>query len=269
MTPLLVAAGLLISSLSHLQNVEPGFDSENVLTASVLLPEAQYSEPHQVRAFWDEAETRTAALPGVETLAFADGRPPAEVTMTNDFDLEDDPVAAGESRPAVPWVAVTPGFFDVMGIPLLRGRLLAETDGLEGETAVVVDRAWADRFFPGQDAIGRRFQSGGCTTCPHEFVVGIVGEVKYRGLDTPDRGTVYWPMAARPTSHSMERITQRFRYFVIRTAIEPASLIASVRGVVHELDPELPLSSIATLDELQADSLTAPRNLSAMVAALA
>ncbi len=118
-TPLLVASGLLISSLTELQRVEPGFDSDNVLTAAVLLPEARYSEPGKVRAFWVEAEARVSALPGVEALAFADGRPPAEVAMTNDFELEDDPVPAGESRPAVPWVAVTPAFFKVMGIPLL------------------------------------------------------------------------------------------------------------------------------------------------------
>jgi len=268
-TPLLVASGLLISSLTELQRVEPGFDSDNILTAAVLLPEARYSEPGKVRAFWDEAEARVSALPGVEALAFADGRPPAEVAMTNDFELEDDPVPAGESRPAVPWVAVTPGFFEVMGIPLLKGRLLDETDGLGGDTAVVVDRAWADRYFPGQDALGKRFQSGGCTTCPYEFVVGIVGAVKYRGLDSPDRGTVYWPMAARPASHPMAQITQRFRYFVIRAAVEPESLISSVREVVRNLDPELPLSGVATLDELVADSLTVPRNLSAMVAVFA
>ena len=172
--------------------VDLGFDTHNVASGSITLPAPQYGETGQARAFWTEVRRRVEAIPGVSAVAFADGRPPNDVGNFNNFDLEDLPARPGQSQPVTPWVAVTPEYFRLLGLSLLEGRLLEERDGLgEDLEAVVVDRAWAKRFFPNQRAIGKRFRSGGCTTCPWTAVVGVVTEVKYAGLGKPDEGSVY------------------------------------------------------------------------------
>jgi putative ABC transport system permease protein len=257
--PLLIVAGLLFASLSRLGSVDLGFETHNLLSGSIQLPAAQYNEG-QMRTFWNELQRRVEVLPGVSDIAFADGRPPDDVDNFNNFDLEESPTPSGKSQPVTPWVAVTPDYFQLLGLTLLEGRLLNERDGLANNVeSVVVDRAWAKRFFPGQNAVGKRFKEGGCTTCPWTSVVGVVSEVKYAGLDQPDRGTVY--TALEPAS--------RFRYVVVRTTAAPASVLGNIRQVVREIDPGLPFSSAASFDELIDRSLQRPRSLSLLVAAFA
>jgi len=268
-TPLLVVAGLLLASLNELGRVDLGFDIRNLLSGTILLPAAQYPDAGRVAAFWDEIQRRVEALPGVSGVTFADGRPPNEVNNFNNFDLEDSPTPPGQSQPVTPWVSVTPEYFRLLGLTLVQGRLFDEHDGLGPDVeVVVVDRAWAKRFFPNGGAIGRRFKEGGCTRCPWTTVVGVVSEVKYAGLDKPDQGTVYSPMAGRGARPS-EQATSRFRYLVLRTAIDPLTVLPSVRQVVRELDPSLPFSSVATEEELVARSLQRPRSLSMLVGGFA
>jgi putative ABC transport system permease protein len=267
-TPLLVASALLLASLGKLQHVDPGFRPDHLLTAAIQLPAERYSDPAQVRAFWERARSGVEALPGVAGVALADGLPPRGVGNVNNFDLEDDPTPPDESQPAVPWVSASPEYFELLGIPLLAGRPFDRGDGTaEAPEVVIVDRAWADRFFPGQEVVGRRLHEGGSPTWT--TVVGVVGAVKYMGLDQPDLGTVYWPTSQRPTDHPIERITSRFAYLVVRTAGDPLTLLAPLRRVVRDLDPALPLSEVATMDERLAGSLEAPRLLSALALAFA
>ena len=259
-TPLLVLAGLLLVSLNQLSRVDLGFDQRNVVTGLVSLPAAQYQEAGSIRVFWDELARRVAAAPGVAGVAYADGLPPDGVSNLNNFDLEDFPAPPGQSQPVTPWVAASPEYFRVLGLALLEGRLLDERDALAQELeAVVVDRAWARRFFPGGSAVGRRFREGGCTSCPWTSVVGVVSEVKYVGLDRPDDGTVYSPMPPQSLS----------RYLVVRTQADPATVVPLLREGVRGLDPSAPLSSVATIDGLVTQSLDQPRSLSLLVAAFA
>jgi putative ABC transport system permease protein len=265
-TPLLIASALLLGSLARLERVDPGFDAEDVLTASVLLPAERYTDPAAIRSFWERLERRVEALPGVEAVAFADGRPPAGVGNINNFDLEDHPTPPGESEPTAPWVSVSPEYFEVMGVPLLAGRIFDERDAApDAPSVVIVDRAWAERYFPGQEVLGRRLHEGGSPDWT--TVVGVVGDVKYLGLDQPDEGSVYWPMAQRPPSHPIEQITSRYAYLLVRTAGDPLTALEPLRGVVRELDPALPLEQVATLEELVAGSVETPRLLSRLVAA--
>jgi putative ABC transport system permease protein len=259
-TPLLVVAGLLLASLNQLQRVDVGFDARNVITGAIQLPTAQYPESAS-GVFWDELKRRVEALPGVSAVAFADGRPPNDVGNFNNFDLEDQPTPSGQSQPVTPWVAVTPEYFRVLGLPLLEGRLLEERDArTENLEAVVVDRAWAKRFFSNESAVGKRLRSGGCTQCPWTTVVGVVSEVKYAGLDKPDEGTVYSPLGrGLPPS----------RYIVARTAADPQMALPAVRQVLRDLDPALPFSDAATMEEMVARSLDQPRSLSLLVAGFA
>jgi len=204
-------------------------------------------------------ERRLQSVPSVSGVAFSDSRPPDTASNINNFDLEDFPTPAGQSQPATPWVAVTPEYFRVLGLELLEGRLLEERDArTENLESVVVDRAWARRFFPGRSAIGKRFKEGGCTQCPWTTVVGVVSEVKYVGLDQPNEGTVYWPMDDRLS-----------RFAVLRTQGDPSIALPSIRQIVREIDPNVPLTSVATMDDLVAQSLDSPRSLSLLVAGFA
>jgi putative ABC transport system permease protein len=255
-TPLIVAAVLVMASLDRLEHVRVGIDTERVLTAAVSLSGSRYSRDADRRAFWERALERLAVLPGVDAVALGDSRPPRDTGNINNFDLEDHPTPAGQNQPVCPWIGASPGFFKAVGLRLERGRLLDE-HSLQ-EDVVVVDRAWADRFFPNEEVLGRRLKSGGCTACPWTTVVGVVGTVKFVGLDAPDQGTVYSPFVDLPNG-----------YFILRTAGTPASLTATLRQAVRELDPTLALSNIATGDELVSDSLTQPRYLSVLIGVFA
>lgn len=259
-TPLLIVAGLLLASLDQLGRVDLGFDTRNVWSGLIQLPAAQYQEPAQAPAFWDELRRRMVALPGVTQVAFADGRPPNEVGNFNNFDLERFPTPPGQSQPVTPWVGVTPDYFRLLGLTLVDGRLLDERDARAPNLeSVVVDRAWAKRFFPNESAIGKRLRAGGCTTCPWTTVVGVVSEVKYAGLDRSDEGTVYSPMAPG----------FRFRFLVLRTGADFSKVLPAVMQVLRGLDPSVPLSNAATIDELVARSLERPRSLSMLVGTVA
>lgn len=259
-TPLLIVASLLLTTLNHLRNVDLGFDHRTVITGSVRLPGAQYQDTGRIRVFWSELARRIETLPGVAGVALADGLPPDGVGNLNNFDLEDHPTRPGQSQPTTPWVAVTPAYFRVLGLTLLEGRVLEERDALaENVESVVVDRAWAQRFFPHGSALGKRFHEGGCTTCPWTTVVGVVSEVKYLGLDKPDEGTVYWPMSDRSLTG----------YLVVRTRADPAPLGPTLQRTARELDPSVSLSSIATMEDLVRESLDQPESLSLLVSAFA
>ena len=258
-TPLLVAAALLLVSLNELSQVDLGFDGRRIVTGSVRLPGALYRKPESVTAYWDEFERRLLAVPGVGGVAFVDSLPPDNAFNVNNFDLEDFPTPPGQSQPATTWVSVTPEYFPVLGLRLLEGRWLDDRDAeREQLESVVVDRAWATRFFPGGSAVGRRFKEGGCTECPWTTVVGVVSDVKYGGLNQPDEGTVYTPLAGELS-----------RFVMLRAHADPRMVLPSFRQVARELDPNVPLTSVATVDELVAQSLQQPRSLSTLVAGFA
>ena len=249
-TPLLIIAALLLTSLDRLRRVDLGFDTAHVLTGSIRLAGAQGSDDAQIRVFWDEVKRRVEMLPGVTSVAFSDGLPPNNVGNLNNFDLERYPTPAGQSQPITPWVVVTSDYVRTLGLTLLEGRLLDERDAQQDDLlSVMVDRAWARRFFPNENALGKRLRGGGCTTCPWTTVVGVVSEVKYAGLDRPDDGTVYAPLAGRTS-----------RFVVVRTEGDPRTSVAPLRQVVRQL--EAPLSNVATMDALVDQSLARPQSLS-------
>ncbi len=258
--PLLIGAGLLIGSLARLSKVDPGIDIHNILSAEVSLPAEKYREPGEINAFWTAAIARVQALPGVRSATLGNARPPNQIPMTNNFNLEDKPTPPSETQPTVPWLGVLPGYFDAMGIPLIEGRAFDSGDRADAAPVAIVDRAWAERFFPNERVVGRRFQSGGCTTCPLITVVGVVADVKYTGLDGFNRGTVYRPILDGG---------YRTMYFLVRTTANPLAVLPPLRSVIAELDPTLPLSEIATIDERMRDSLEAPRYLATLVAGFA
>jgi putative ABC transport system permease protein len=182
--------------------------------------------------------------------------------MLNNFNLEDKPTPPDQAEPVVPWPVVSPGYFEALGIPLLTGRWFDERDRDGAPQVAIVDRAWTERFFPDEDPIGKRFHSGGCNRpdCPWTTVIGVVGDVKYQGLDIPAQGTIYQPVLQN---------TWWGRILFVRTAGDPVSVLPAIRTIVRDLDPALPLSNVATMDELMQDALDSPRNTLGLIAAFA
>jgi putative ABC transport system permease protein len=262
-TPLLIVAALLLTSLERLRQVDLGFEASQVLTGSVWLPGALYRDNPRINAFWDQLQRRAEALPGVAAIAFADGVPPNTAGQHNNFDLEQYPAGPGRSQSVTPWVAVTPEYVRTLGLTLIEGRLLDERDPLINQEAqnlmaVMVDRAWARRFFPNESAVGKRLRGGGCSTCPWTTVVGVVSDVKYDGIAQPNNGTVYTPLFAAPA-----------RFLLVRTEGDPLTIAASLQQVVRELEPAAPLSSVATMSALVDQSLARPQSLSLLVTSFA
>ena len=262
-TPLLIIAALLLTSLDRLRHVDIGVDTARILTGSIRLPGAQYRDNGRITAFWTELQRRVEALPGVAAVAFSDGIPPNTAGQHNNFDLEQYPAGPGESQPVTPWVAVTPEYTRTLGLALLEGRLLEERDAqqaIEQQAllSVMVDRAWARRFFPNESAIGKRLKGGGCTTCPWTTVVGVVSDAKYDGISQPNAGTVYTPLIASPA-----------RFLVVRANGDPLAIAASLQQSVRDIEPAAPLSSVATMSALVDQSLARPQSLSLLVTSFA
>ena len=256
-TPMLILTFLLATTLHKLERVTLGFDTQGVLTAGITLPSASYGTSGQAIAFWTELRKRLLEVPGIVDVGFADSRPPDDAGNQNNFELQDAPVTAGQSQPVTTWVAVTPEYFPLIGARPIEGRLLEDRD-MEDDASpvIVVDAAWAKRFFPGQSAIGKHLHDGGCSTCPWTTVVGVVPVVKYDGLSAPDQGIVYSPMGR----------AERSRFLIVRTSGNDAAALQAIRGVVRGLNPGIPLANAATIEELVSESLQRPAGLSALAA---
>ncbi len=253
--PLLIGATLLAVSLGRLNRVDIGCETENILTFRLSLPESRYPAPGDVDDFREALANRLQMLPDVEAAGFSSSLPPNTLSMTNNFNLEDHPTPSGQSHPTVPWLLATPGYFATLGITLLEGRMFNAGDRLDAPAVAIVDQAWANRFFPGQSAVGRRFCPANSTDGPWTTVVGVVRDVHYTGLENTSRGTVY-----RPISQINHR--SRSASTVMATATDPIGLVPTVRRIIHDLDPALPLTSVATIEDLTGDSLTSMRQTS-------
>jgi len=256
--PLLAGAGLLLSSFANLTRVDPGFDAETLLSVNVPLSRGTYPDPAARTVFWDQTLDRVRAIPGVQAVGVASGQPPTTAGMTNNFNLEDKPTPPGATEHSVPWLFVDPGFFQALGIQLLAGRMIEPADlDPNAPSVVLVDEAWAQRFFPGEEVLGRRMVAAGCTTCPLTTVVGVVESVPYLGMTRADEGTVYSPGAemilAGPFLH-------------IKAVGDPAALVPRIREAIRSVDPGIPLTNFVTGETLLRDSLRQPRHLSFLLA---
>jgi predicted permease len=261
--PLLLGAGLLLNSFHRLTQVSPGFDPAGVNSFSLSLPAARYGDPLALRRYRQRVVAAVEAVPGVMAAGFSTALPPNDPGDINNFDLLDRPVPAGTSQPVAPWSAVTPGFFEALGIPRLQGRGFAAGDTAGAPPVVIVSRAWAARFFPGEDVIGKRLVAGGCTQCPPTSVIGVVGDVKYLGLAGSDEA-VY---GALDQSGGPGMVSQRVN-LVVRSRAPEAAVASSIAAALNTVDPELPLIQ-TTLTERINVSVAAPRRWASVLTAFA
>ena len=249
----LVSTGLIVNSLLRLERVETGVAAPGrVLSAQIGLPSARYGENEEVHGFYRRLQERLETLPGVESAGLGISLPPAELSITDTFEVEGKPPAAPEDIPALPLVFANGGYFRTLGIPLERGRLFDDRDRADSPPVVIVNAAFAERYLPGEDPFGRRIKIGGPERPDNQWmeIVGVVGDVPYDGLDEPPAPAYYIPF-----SQSGWRST----FLLARAAGDPDALAPALRGVVAELDPELAVTDVRTLDRRIAESLGAPR----------
>jgi len=249
--PLLAGAGLLMTTFLRLQHVDPGFEPDHLVTLDVALPSAGYANDAAIASYWRRASARISAIPGVGGAAISTAMPPNdEGNNENNFDLVDRPVDAGTAQPTSPWPSVTNDYFATMGVRLIEGRLFEPTD-TGAAPVVVVSRAWADHYYPGQDAVGRQLISGGCTSCPHTTVVGVVTDVKYSGL----RGSgdaVY-----SPATEGWFRTMHVF----VRTSATSDGQLRTIRDELQAVDRSASLSTPAVMTETVYEDVAQPRHL--------
>jgi putative ABC transport system permease protein len=204
--------------------------------------------------FWERALPELAAVSGVAAVGITSAVPPDNPGMTNNFDLVDRPVAPGSSQPAVPWIIISPGILEAMGIRLIKGRLPDETDSADDLPVVAVSESWAARFYPGEEALGRQLYSGGNMTTP-VTIVGVVSDVKYLGLASVDESAVY-----------MSYAQSGWRSFnlIIRSAGAPLTA-AQLRSRFDALDPEVPVTQVQMMRDRLSASVARPRYWATLV----
>jgi predicted permease len=263
---LLVGAGLLIRSFARLQSVNPGFDPSHVVTMQVSLPEARYSTGTQVASFYRQLVERIEQTPGVGAAAVSLGLPPNLLHVQNPFHLEGQSYEAGRAMTLGEEIPVSENYFRALGVPLVRGRFFNDADRMPGRHSLIVNAVMARRYFAGKDPVGQRLQTGDADpTSPWSTIVGVVGNVKYQGLDAADRPTMYVPFY----DDGWNPWFVRSMSVVVRTQGDPESVLASVRTHVRALDSSVPVSEAHTMHQLLTQSVVTPRFRTVLLAAFA
>ena len=258
--PLVVGAGLMVRTLEGLSLVEPGFNPQSTLVASVALPSTHYQDDAQVAAFYRELLVEVRALSGVENAALSARLPFGNQRWSSDFVAEGWP--ADRYAVGVRHDEISPGLFRTMEVPLLRGRDFSEADGLQPPAVVIVNRVLAERFFPGEDPVGRRvtFDREPGENSIWRTIVGVVDNVHRESLALEEKPSFYAPVF---------QDTTRRVHLLVRTAGKPEAFVGSVRSVLESLDPALPLFEITTLEETVAASVATERFLLALLGVFA
>jgi predicted permease len=247
---LLVGAGLLIRSFVRLQQVSPGFEPRGVLAMQVSLPPTKYREQAQRVLFDRQVLEAVRALPGVKSAATITTLPMSGSNQSGSFQIEGRPVAPGESSPHGDRWMPSDDYFQTMGIPLVKGRFFDARDTAEAPGVAIVSEALARKYWPNEDPVGRRitFENLPDSQTPRwREIVGVVGHVRNEGLEGESRGQYYVPYAQRATGTNL--------FIAVRTDADPAPLAPAVRGAVANVDRDLPVYRVTTMETLVAESL--------------
>jgi predicted permease len=247
---LLVGAGLMTRSFVRLQQVNPGFEATNLLSMNIALPTSKY-RPQQATAFFDQLVERVKNLPGVKAAGGVNPLPLSNSNISEAVLVEGAPTVALADRPSVGIRVITPGYFQTMSIPLLKGRSFTEQDRDNTPNVIVVNEALASRFWPNQDAVGKRLAFEDSPGKPvWREIVGVVGNVRHKALETEIMPEVFFPYHQYPGN---------FMSLVVHTASAPVSMIPAVRKEVLTLDKDQPVSDIMTMEQRLARSVAARR----------
>src|SRR2546430_230800 len=255
---LLIGAGLMIRSLWELRKVQPGFDPHNVLTMTVPLSSNRYSSPAGQISFFQEALTRIRALPGVDSAGVIDSLPLGDGGSHQPFSIEGRPVLPMSEQPEVDVRLISPGYARAMHVPILKGRDFSGADVAGRPGAVLISAALARGFWPNEDPIGKHLTLTFFPGVVRE-VVGIVGDVKLDSLDeTRPVATIYHPLAQVTVPDQ-----QPWRSFgmslTVRTSSDPRNAISPVTAALHQVDPELPVTDVMSMNDLISESVSPQR----------
>jgi predicted permease len=241
---LLIVSGLMIRAVWRVQAIDPGFVPQHVLTLRTALPRPKYDSPVRRGEYYDRVLTRVRALPGVRSAAFISGLPMVMTGLITGVEVPGREVRGRRSE-GVSHRWVTPQYFRTMGIPLGRGRDVEDGDTTSRAWSAVVSASFAERYWPGQDPIGKTFRHRNHT----RTVVGVVGDVRIRGLERNSEPQIYLPAP---------QVTDDFpiildpKDLVISHTGEGNALVAAVRQIVREVDPEQPISDVRTMEDVLA-----------------
>jgi predicted permease len=248
---LIVAAELMIASFLHLVQRDPGFRADHLLTFQIGLPGTQYNATAQV-AFYHRLIARLNAIPGVQAAAMGGPLPLEGNQISVSFDIQERPALAPD-RPHCDLAIVTPGYFHTMGIPLREGRDFTERDGVNAPPVLMVNEAFARKFFPGENAIGKRIEPGatnGNEPTRMREIVGIVGNAKQVPLSSEPDPVYYFPQ---------KQLSWDLGTIVLRTAVSPLQIESAARSALTSLDPQAPMYRVRTGEQRLARAVVGPR----------
>jgi putative ABC transport system permease protein len=266
---LLICAGLMIRSFYLLNKVNPGFSYEHLTSFSVSLPQKKYDKMETRASFYNRLLENIRALPGVESAAVASGLPLGNNGWQTGFTIDGQPRPPRDQTPLMEACLVTPDYFRAMNIPVLRGRVFTDRDdrshlagrdlsrmnedeiAIAGLNKIVIDEEFARRYWPNEEAVGKRISMGSEENPRFLEVLGVVGRVKMESLNqNSDRVQGYFPFNQVPNG-SMT--------VIVKGSSDPNMLISSMRAAVKQIDPDQPIYSPRTMDELRAESVASER----------
>ncbi|HEY6331535.1 MAG TPA: ABC transporter permease, partial [Blastocatellia bacterium] len=246
---LLVGAGLLIKSFGRLVAVDPGFRLDHALVADVGLPYLKYQKDQQQSDFFASLWLKVSAIPGVQSAGAVNVMPLSGNDYILTFNIGGRPRPSQGDDGSTNYYAVSPDYFQAMGIRLIKGRFFTDHDNKDSARVAIINQEMARRFFPDEDPIGKQIK---ISVGPDKFreIVGVVGDVKHYALDAPAPLQTYEPFLQQPST---------FMTLVVRSSVDPESLTQSIRQSVLEIDKEQPISKSKTLEQLFSDSVAGQR----------
>lgn len=251
---LLAGAGLMLKSFLRLQAVNPGVNPDNALTMQISLPRHQYHDDGQI-SFYQHLLEKVQTLPGVESAGVGMSLPPNLLEVTDYFTVEGQGAVSERMLGLADLVFASPDYFRALGVPLIKGRYFVAADRADTAKVAIVNQSLARHYWPNENPIGKRLKTGGAERPKNPWmeVVGVVGDIKYSGLDAEPEMVLYQPyqQAAWPSM-----------YLVVRTSSkldDPASLTSAVQNAVWSLDKDLPVAHIRTMKQLLSESVEQPR----------
>lgn len=250
---LLVGAGLLARTMWTLSRVDPGFEGEHAVTVKIGLPELIFREPERQSGFFDQVLTRLAQHPDVIAAGASSTLPLNPVGMSGSFTIEGRPrPATPEEFPRANKVAVTAGYLQAVGTPILEGRGFSDEDTAAAERVAIIDESLARRYFPGEQPIGQRIEY----LREMRRIVGIARAIKQRGLTEQDDPVIYFPSAQMPAVMAFNRLTGGI---AVRTSGDPLAVVPFIRTAVREADATVPVHAVASLGDRLRDTYSSQR----------
>ena len=249
---LMIGAGLLIKSFHQIRQINLGFEPDHLLTLRVELPNPKYEEDHPRINFYNQILRRIQNVPGVESVGLINFPPLSGWWNVLPVTFEGRPPVPAGQEPEIDYRVISPSYFSVMKVPLIKGRYFTDADHESAVQVVIINESMARRFWPGEEPLGRRIKMTGEHKDDWRLVVGVVGNVKHFGPDTEEKPEVYRPYLQEPWP---------LLGLFVRTKVEPSSIASAVRNEIYAVDGDQPVSHVMSMSDLMSDSV-APRRVS-------